>query len=174
MFLPETMMIKLNLIVFKADYGKYFGISFIGSSGLLILMLGKWIINKVNSKISNAKYRKIILESVQNLDNHEKAVLREFYIQDKNTLKIPMDNPTVSGLVNKHILYLVGQYGEMSVVGMLFNYSISNVARENLTYELLELPIGEPSKQEIEQIRINRPSWMLKLESKQRIFDSLY
>lgn len=99
------------------------------------------------------------MNAIKNLDQHEKAVLREYYIQGKSTLKIPMDNPTVSGLIDKQILYLVGQYGEKSSEGMLFNFAINEKAREYLTYQILELPTGESSERDFERIRVSRPQW---------------
>ncbi len=173
LFLPEEFIGKLELTEFKKDYGKFFGIIFLASSGLLIVFCASWIYKKINSRSLKKKYKALIIESVLNLDSHEKAVLREFYIQGKNTIKIPMDNPTVSGLINKRIIYQVGRYGEMSSVGMLFNYAISETARKQLTLEIVELPSGEPTQQEIERIRNSRPRWMIKLESNRRIFESL-
>lgn len=174
LYIPESIIKNLDLVDFKADYGKYFGIAFLTSSCLLMITVGTWVIKKIHIRRLNVKYKNVILESVNNLDTHEIAILREFYIQGRNTLKIPMDNPTVSGLVNKGILHRVGQYGEMSVVGMLFNHAISKIARDNLTSEILELPNGEPSINDIERIQNQRPSWMLTLESKQKLIDGLY
>ena len=135
------------------------------------MIVATWIINSINNERLKRKYKKVIIESVNTLDPHEKAVLREFYIQGQDTLKIPMDNPTVSGLINKRILCQVGQYGQMSLVGMLFNFSITKVARENLTPEILELPIGESLEQDIQRIRSARPRWMIKIEKNRRLFE---
>lgn len=173
LFISDEQMTQFALQEFKKDYGKYFGIAFVTSSAFIILIFATWIINSINNERLKRKCKKVIIESVNTLDPHEKAVLREFYIQGQDTLKIPMDNPTVSGLINKRILYQVGQYGQMSLVGMLFNFSIAKVARENLTPEILELPIGEPSEQDIQRIRNGRPSWMLKIEENRRLFEGI-
>lgn len=173
LFIPDEQMTQFALQEFKNDYGKYFGIAFIASSAFIILIVATWIINSINNERLKRKFKKVIIESVNTLDPHEKAVLREFYIQGQDTLKIPMDNPTVSGLINKRILYQVGQYGQMSLVGMLFNFSITKVARENLTPAILELPIGEPSEQDIQEIRNARPRWMLKIEENRRLFEGI-
>jgi hypothetical protein len=166
-------MSQFALQEFKNDYGKYFGIASIASSAFVILIVATWIINSINNERLKRKYKKVIIQSVNILDPHEKAVLGEFYTQGQDTLKIPMDNPTVSGLINKRILYRVGQYCQMSLVGMLFNFSITKVARENLTPEILELPIGEPSEQEIQIIRNARPGWVLKIEENRRLFEGI-
>lgn len=171
LFFPNEIMTRINLIEFQKDFGKYFGIVFITATGLLIMLGFNWIFEKVNEQRSKTKYKKLITESISSLDPHEKAVLREYFLQEKNTLKIPIDNPTISGLITKRILYPVSQHGEMSLVGMLFNCSITETARENFTFEILELPVGEPTEKEIEKLRESRPLWMIKLESKQRFLN---
>jgi hypothetical protein len=173
LFIPEEQITQFALQEFKKDYGKYFGIAFIGSSAFLILIVATWIINSINKERLKRKYKKIIIESVTTLDPYEKAVLREFYIQGQDTLKIPIDNPTVSGLINKRILNQVGQFGQMSLVGMLFNFSITKVARENITFQILDIPLGEPSEQDIQRIRDARPRWMLKIEKNRRLFEGI-
>lgn len=166
LYLPSEMLAKLSLTEFKADYGKYFGIIFLITSGLLLMFFFTWIFNKINGNRLNNKYKANIKAAMNDLDLHEKAVLREFYIQGVNTLKVPIDNPVVSGLIAKRILYQVGQYGKMSSVGMLFSHSISKIAIDLITMELLDLPEGEPTEAEIEKIKEQRPQWVLKLESK--------
>jgi hypothetical protein len=166
---PEVKK-RFGLEEFYKDFGKYFGIVFLLSTATLIMLIITWIYQKINDKRLDIKYKSIIRDSIKNLDYHEKAVLREFYIQGKNTLKIPMDEPTVSGLISKRILLRVGNLGEMSIVGMLFSHSISKTARENLSNETLELPTGEPSDFEIRKIKESRPQWMIRLESKNNPF----
>ena len=169
--LPKETIEKFGITEFQKDFGKYFGIALIVSSGLLVMIFFTWIYDKLNEKRLTAKYKSQIKNSILDLDFHEKSILREFYIQGKNTLKIPIDEPTISGLLNKRILYSVGNYGEMSIVGMLFNCSISKIARENLNNNVLELPNGEPSKSDIQRIKNSRPNWVLKLESRRSLLD---
>lgn len=170
LILPEKTLINLSLQDFKDDYGKFIGIAFITSSGFLIILIITWIINKGTSERLKGKYKKTIKESILTLDEPEKAVLREFYIQGQRTLKMPADNPTVSSLINKRILYPVGNYGQPSLYGLLFNFSITTFAEKNLSGQLLGLPNTQPTAEEIQRIRALRPQWMLKLEENQRLF----
>lgn len=66
----------------------------------------------------------------------------------------------MAGLINVGTLRLIGQHGRMSTVGMLFSMKISDFVSENLTYDLLDFPSGEPSHDEIEFLKINRPPFM--------------
>ena len=174
LFIPNDLLNQLSLKEFKISFGKYIGIIFISSLAFIIIIFITWVSNRISNQRLEIKYKKIIKDSVNSLDMHERAVLREYYIQGQNTLKIPLDNPTVSGLINKRILYQVGQYGKMSLVGMLFNFSITEIARELLTPEILELPVSEPTEKELNKLRNERPKWMLKIESDKRLFEGIY
>lgn len=55
LFLPDEMIKNLELIQFKMDYGKYFGIIFLVSAGLLIMQLISWIYNKINEQRLKSK-----------------------------------------------------------------------------------------------------------------------
>jgi hypothetical protein len=55
----------------------------------------------------------------------------------------------------------------------VFNFSITKVARENITFQILDIPLGEPSEQDIQRIRDARPRWMLKIEKNRRLFEGI-
>lgn len=90
-------------------------------------------------------------------------MLREFYIQGKHTIELPMENPTVVGLRNKGILYIAGKYGQHTSAGMLIPFAIRDEARELIASETIDLPLGEPSQQDIERITNSRPEFALKI-----------
>jgi len=170
LFIPNDLLNQLSLKEFKIYFSKYIGIIFISSLAFIIIIVITWIIDYINDQRLQIKLKKLIKDSINSLDPQEKTVLREFYIQHQNTLKMPLDNSTVSGLINKRIIYQVGQYGKTSLIGMLFNFSITETARELLTYEILELPINKPTENEITKLRNKRPKWMLEIESNKSNF----
>ena len=164
--LPESMLILLSLSEFKLIYGKYIGIIFLTSSGLLITAIVSFLYKSIRRSLNNKKTKRIALEAIRTLDDHEKAVIREFVIQGRNTLRLPVDNPTVNGLINKRLLHQVGSLGQMSIVGLLVNISLTELADSNLTSEILGLPESEPSKTERESIMNDRPSFIKRLEER--------
>ncbi|HEY9003578.1 MAG TPA: super-infection exclusion protein B [Mucilaginibacter sp.] len=158
LFVPERFLVKLNLQDFLKDYGKYIGISFIVSSAFLVIALISYVLSQLSIKTHRKKIRKRILRDIQYLDIHEKALLREFFINKKQTLQMPMDNETVIGLLNKDIIYQASGTGFTQLRSIYFSYSLTKIARENLTLQLIDLP-QNPAEEDIRKIIENRPAW---------------
>ena len=58
--LPKETIEKLGITEFQKDFGKYFGIALIASTGLLIMIFFNWIYEKANNQRLTAKYKKQI------------------------------------------------------------------------------------------------------------------
>lgn len=127
----------------------------------------------VSKKIQYRKYRKsirkTILKNINFLDNHEKALLREFYINGKHTLQLPLDNETVVGLLNKHIIFQASSTGFSNIYGICFPYSITDIAKENLTNSIIDLP-SNPTEQDRIRIINERPYWAKEKDRLESIF----
>ena len=169
-FASDSFLDMLSLKDFKLSYKKFIGVTFLISTGLLVVMIFTWGSSKINISLSKKKWNRQLNELITNIDMHEKAVLREFYIQGKSTLKLPYEDSTVAGLVHKGILLQVGEIGSMSMVGMILSFKINERAMEHISYDLLDLPKGEPSPEQIEIIRRNRPRWVSELERHMNLF----
>ena len=171
LFVPKQFLTKLNLQGFLVDYGKYIGISFIISSGFLLVALINFIARNISRKRFKRQIRLSVLRNINYLDFHEKALLREFYINDKHTLQMPFDNDTVVGLLNKHIIYQASSTGFVYVHGTYFPYSMTDIARENITFQLLDLP-ENPTDNDMRQILNQRPNWAKERSKIDDLFNS--
>ncbi|MGI5822087.1 MAG: superinfection exclusion B family protein [Bacteroidales bacterium] len=158
LFVPQQFLTKLNLDGFLHDYGKFLGISFIVSSGFTLIALWTYISRLVGRRRSSKRVKESIIKDINYLDFHEKALLREFFINGKQTLQLPFDNDTVVGLVNKHIIYQASSTGFTYLHGAYFPYTISDIANKHLTSEILELP-ENPTEEDKRRILDNRPNW---------------
>lgn len=158
LFVPEQFLTKLNLQDFLKEYGKYIGISFIITSGFLIVVIFNFFVKAITSRRFKRKITQSIIKDIKCLDFHEKALLREFYINGKNTLQLPIDNDTVVGLTNKHIIYQASNTGFTYIHGAYFPYSITEIALENLTLKMLDLP-ENPTEDDKRRIVEERPNW---------------
>lgn len=158
LFIPEHTFAKLNLKDFLTDYGKFIGITFVISSAFLLVTLFTYLPRQFSKRKIRNEAKATILKEIGNLGFHERALLREFYINSKDTLQLPMDNDTVVGLQNKHILYQVSRTGFTYIHGAYFTYAITEFAKEHLTHEMIDLP-KNPTEQDIERIRNDRPTW---------------
>ena len=171
LFLSDETLLSFKLNTFTDKYGLYIGVTALASGALLLSELVTYVWENFNNKLSSSKLRKSSMKRISNLDQSEKSVLREFYLEGQNTIKLPVDNPVVAGLINAGILEYVGRHGRMSTSGMLFSMKISNFVKSNLTYELIELPNGEPTKEEIDFLKNNRPIFIQNIKREDSIFN---
>lgn len=164
LFLPSTALSRLRLNDFIESHHATIGIIFMATSVLAVLntsILGWNHLSRIRIKRHR---RNIRLSALNNLDPQEQAVLREFLVQRQNTIRMPIDHPVVAGLLAKGVLVQVGQMGERSLAGMLFSVAKHDDVASHLTFSMLNLPDGEPSEEDIEFVRDNRPEYMPEIE----------
>jgi len=171
LFVPDRFLTKLNLKDFLKDYGKYIGIAFLISSAFLLVTLINYLGRVTARKRLTQRIKKSILKDIGCLDIHEKALLREFIINDKKTLQMPLDDETVVGLVNKHIIYQASANGFTYLHGIYFMFSMTEIVSENLTSEMLELPV-KPSDEDRLRIISERPNWAKEKSQFEDLFNS--
>lgn len=170
LFLPDRSLEKLHVLKFTQDYGAYIGVVFIVTIVLACINVVNAVWKVFSRKRNRAKALLAISNSLQNLDAQEQAVLREFFIQGQNTLRLPIDHPVVAGLSAKGILVGVGNAGERSLAGMLFPLAIRDDIREHSS-AMIGLPATEnPSQQEIEWLKRNRPEFMREIARHEDLF----
>lgn len=167
LFVPQTILSKLNLKEFLSEYGKFIGITFLISSAFLVVTIITYFSNKISRRKIINQTKSTILKEINQLGFHEKALLREFYINGKDALQLPFDNDTVVALVNKHILYQASSTGFTYLHGVYFTYAITEFAKENLTLEAIDLP-SNPTEEDKNRILNERPVWA---KEKSRIED---
>ena len=100
LYIPKEFAEKIHLTKFIERFGLYIGIVFLATGALLIIELIIYTYKTIRKKATYKKIKKNALERIANLDFAEKAILREFYIQGQNTIKLPMDHPVVAGLLS--------------------------------------------------------------------------
>ncbi|RXK86866.1 super-infection exclusion protein B [Filimonas effusa] len=171
LFAPKGFIERLYLNDFKKQYGLYIGITFLGSLSFLIAALFTYLGKRYTQQKNIEKVKKRILNTIRHLDFHEKALLREFYINNKRTLQLPMDNDTVSGLVNNNIIYQVSATGFQYVHGIYYSFSITEYANEHLSFDLIDLP-ANPTKSEKSIILAQRPTWAIERSRIENRFNS--
>lgn len=160
LFADETLLRKIHLEKINETYGWIIGLVFITTTGLIIVNFIIWLFNKISYQIKFYKVKKEFIQSLRNLDFHEKAVLREFLINNKTSLEVPIDNPTISGLIRKKILFINQPFGNAIMMnGMNTSVSFSKFVDKNLTLKDVDLT-ENPTEEEIRIMESNRPSWV--------------
>jgi len=118
-----------------------------------------WIFSYFNAKFHQRKESSRRSMMIRRLDFEEKALLREFIIQRKNVLELPMRELAVSNLLHSGVLVPAYEMQEIKGSGRIIKLSIAVDAREQLTYKVLGLPAGKLTEVEAEQLKAARPDY---------------
>ena len=94
-------------------------------------------------------------ESVDRLDFSERALLREFVLQRKSVLNLPLEEPTVRGLIDTGIMTVIGYEDENGKTPVM----ISRQARPLISYKVLGLSKCGMSEEQISKIMDERPAY---------------
>lgn len=160
LFSPAILHEKLHTKELVDRYGLFVGLAFIASAALLGLNIFIWLYGHMARRWRRLRWRRDLAKAISRLDHAEISVLREFFIQAKQTLMLPVDEPTVAGLLRKGMLHSVSAVGQRSIAGMLFPVAISSDLQDVLTSAHVGLPSGQMSPADIERVRSERPVFM--------------
>ena len=175
LLIPQAAIKKLHLEDFISSYGKYFGIVFLIAACYLLFIficfignkIKSNIVNKINLKKSETTDRLLeekIKENIQNLSFSERCIIREFSWQQKNVIKVIMENEDVVSLINKKILEYATTFGEKYIFGTVISVKLNAIADKLL--EIEDLQIKEtPTKSDFEQYMKERPSFIMQIQS---------
>lgn len=160
LFADLDILKRIHLEKLNDTYGWIIGLVFISATGLVFVNFVIWAFKAINDKIKFFKVKKEYLELLKNLDIHEKAVLREFIINQKSSIEVPIDNPTITGLIRKNILSINKQFGNSFILnGMNTAVSMNKFVEKHLTLSDIDLT-ENPTEEEIEIIKSSRPEWI--------------
>ena len=123
-----------------------------------------WLFGVVRPFIARRLWLSSLVKAIFQLDHAEKGVLREFFIHGQDTLRMPIDDPTVAGLQTKGFPQIVGGQGQMSLGRMLFPMRISPDVKRLLSARVLGLPEHEPTEAERERLIDARPAFTRQIE----------
>jgi hypothetical protein len=138
----------------------YVSLVFITSASVLLVEFAIRLKGYFGNELRRRKAIAKLVERIGSLDPAERIVLREFFIQGQSTVKLPIDQPVVAGLIQKGIIHQVGQFGEHTVGGMAFSFRIRDEAVSMVDHDLLDLP-ENPTKEDKKRIIAERPPYMI-------------
>nr|WP_255709981.1 super-infection exclusion protein B [Pontibacter harenae] len=165
LFAKEAQLQALNLAPILETYGTYVGSLFLFSAGVIVVNFVIWLIKAIRNSFKVKQLKKDLQKEIKRLDAKEKAVMREFSINGQSSLKMPIDDPVVAGLLNKQILEINSQIGESTfIVGMFFPMSVNKYAAEMLTIGDVDLPL-KPTEADKIIILSSRPEWAQRLDN---------
>ena len=171
--LPGSFLERLGLSEFVATTRPYLALVFIVFSSILLIELISYIAKNVISRRKQSRLIKILTGELEALDFQEICILREFIIQGQKTIKLPIDQPVVAGLVNRGLLLVVSPYGEWTLGGRTYPCKVPDRIFEHLNYEHLRLP-KDPTEEQLERIRSERPGYITSTLEYDRLRHSLW
>ncbi|MCT4156066.1 superinfection exclusion B family protein [Elizabethkingia anophelis] len=155
LFCNDEFIKKLRLENFLSEFGYIITLVFLVSSSILILNLILFIYNKISNYIDSVKYKKYVINNLENLDVTEIMVLRLFYIVRANTLELPIKNQVISALLDKKILKINNPVGNSFFVeGFDYRTSVSLTSTANKNLDcIIEKLTPKATEIELEQLR---------------------
>lgn len=138
--------------------GMLIAISYFCSQGFLIAW--EWACDEWQSR----RQQNQLAQMIGFLDFNEKAVLREFVLQRKSVINLPITEPAVKNLMDAGVLtYAYGKpVREKEDENQIRALMIALPARPLLTYKVLGLSRGKMSDEQVEQIMNARPKFAQK------------
>lgn len=138
--------------------GMLIAISYFCSQGFLIAW--DWACDEWQSR----RQQDQLAQMIGFLDFNEKAVLREFVLQRKSVINLPITEPAVKNLMDAGVLtYAYGKPArEKEDENQIRALMIALPARPLLTYKVLGLSRGKMSDEQVEQIMNARPKFAQK------------
>ena len=140
------------------EVGMLIAISYFCSQGFLIAW--EWACEEWQSR----RQQDQLAQMIGFLDFNEKAVLREFVLQRKSVINLPITEPAVKNLMDAGVLtYAYGKpVREKEDENQIRALMIALPARPLLTYKVLGLSRGKMSDEQVEQIMNARPKFAQK------------
>ncbi|MGY4001809.1 superinfection exclusion B family protein [Aeromonas sanarellii] len=138
--------------------GMLIATSYFCSQGFLIAW--EWACDEWQSR----RQQDQLAQMIGFLDFNEKAVLREFVLQRKSVINLPITEPAVKNLMDAGVLtYAYGKpVREKDDENQIRALMIALPARPLLTYKVLGLSRGKMSDEQVEQIMNARPKFAQK------------
>ncbi len=123
-------------------------------SNLLCQAIFGYFSRKHDLKVTAAR-KEYMEKTVNMLDFSERALLREFVLQRKSVLRLPVNEPTVAGLIESRILQVVGNEDDNHKTPVI----IAKQARPYITYKAIGLSCGKLTAEQISQLMDSRPQY---------------
>lgn len=160
LFIPSNVLSALRLETFVSSNAHFIGLGLIIGVAYQLSRVINYALDLAIEQLTKKRMEENIAGKVNLLDPAERALLREFFLQGATRLTLPKDEVAVSALVNCQILECLGNERHYAIQGPTAEYKISMKAREYLNRQVLRLPSGEPSKEELQQLIRNRPQFV--------------
>ena len=159
LIMPASLIQRGDALKWSGDYTPYVLILALLTGTYLLIRSVTSLFSYFSAKIKERQLLASRNKMIRQLDFEEKAVLREFIIQRKNVLCLPMSEPAVSNLLQSGVLIPAFETQEIKGSARIIKLSIAIEAREQLTHKVLGLPAGKLTEEEATVLKAARPDY---------------
>jgi len=156
---PFSLGESSDSAIWTTNYIPYIWVLVLLTGSFLMTRAIIWVFAYFNREFRKRKQSTCRNMMIRRLDFEEKAVLREFIIQRKNVLSLPMRELAVSNLLESGVLVPAYETQEIKGNGRIIKLSIAVDARDQLTHKVLGFPAGKLTDLEAEQLKAARPDY---------------
>ena len=156
-FAPDEWTQKLGLDKFLSTYKGPVGLTFLSAAILFIVLLVNDKRKKIKKKRAAKKRVTSILES---LDTEEKAILREFYLQELNAIWTGAPDNILASLLHKGVVERIDPYKNTSTQPVGIFIELPSEVKDLISLSIVDLPTGELTPEQIKEIKESRPRFI--------------
>lgn len=160
LFAPKDLLSFLSLDHLVNQYGQFIGLGLIMGVAYFLSQIFAFVVDESIVFFRQKRTVETIEAKVKLLDPAERALLREFFLQGQTILTLPQNELAVKNLVHSSILEMLGNERHYAIQGPTAEYKISMPARNYLNRDVLRLPAGEPSAEEMTYLIKTRPHFI--------------
>jgi hypothetical protein len=149
----DALLHPLGLIAFREHQREVIGLVFVGACALVALGAVVWLLRRRGDARRMA-------DRVDALDAAEQAVLREFFLQGRNTIAVPVNDLAVAGLLTEGVLAQVGGQMQPTPKGLVAAVRIDPAFRRHLEPDAVGLSSWSPAEAERRRLLQARPAFV--------------
>ncbi len=159
LWLPLSTLQSLFLREWVDSHGFGLGLGVVLSATYLLAWALRIGFGELLSRQQQEQRRQQITEKLSVLDGTERAVLREFFLQGKSLVSMPLNHPAVEELKLAGVLEQVGGVEHYAIEGPVATMKIAAAARTQLNRQKLRLPEGTPTETQRAALLAARPEF---------------
>jgi len=157
--LPNTLFSVSNSELLPSNYTPYLWVLALLTGTYLLTRLLTFLFSRLTKHYDEHFLSARRNKMIRQLDFEEKALLREFIIQRKTVLSLPLNEPAVNNLLDSGVLTPAYETQEIKGSNRIIKISIAIEAREQLTNKVIGLPDGKLTEAEAELLKAARPEY---------------
>ncbi|MBW8192916.1 superinfection exclusion B family protein [Neiella marina] len=165
LFIPDPMLAKLNLAGVMAHYGAAVSLIYLGILSYFAVQALSMIWQAMSERWRWNRNQDLARNKALSFDHEERALLREFFLQRRSSLILPIHQEAVQRLTQTCVLQEI-ESNEPLQEGQA-RFVIAASARPFMTSNNLRLPVSELTDDDIRYFKAARPEY-IKAQLKQQ------